>query len=324
MNCFGDKYRVTIFGESHGESLGVVLDGVPSGIPLSETDFIADLDRRRSGSVGTTARRESDTPHIISGIYNGYTTGAPLTIIFKNGDCRSDDYNQISAMPRPGHADYVAKIKYGGYNDIRGGGHFSGRLTLCLVAAGVVAKLILKDINISASLVEVGGYTYEERESIESAIAEAIERGDSLGGVVRCECDGVKIGVGEPFFNSVESVISHAIFAIPGVRGIEFGDGFGAAALRGSVHNDCYIDGQGRTSTNGAGGINGGIANGNKILFNVAIKPTSTISLGQESFNFETNKIDSVSYKGRHDVCFALRVPVVVEAVTAISLANLL
>lgn len=319
MNSFGRIFRVSIFGESHGDAVGVVIDGAPEGIGLSKEDLMFDIGRRAPGLSGTTSRREADEPVFLSGLYDGHTTGAPLTIMFKNGDTRSEDYAAFDAMPRPGHADFVASVKWDWENDPRGGGHFSGRLTLPLVAAGVVAKKALEDIDIHAELIEVGGCGDETKwsELLEKAQAE----GDSLGGIVECRVDNVPIGLGEPFFDSVESLISHAVFAIPGVRGIEFGDGFKAARMKGSEHNDPF--GPEGPAKNGSGGINGGITNGAPIVFRVAFKPTSSISKPQKTYNFKTQKMDTLAIKGRHDVCFALRTPVIVEAVTAIVLADL-
>lgn len=319
MNSFGRIFRVSVFGESHGDAVGVVVDGVPEGIELAKEDFLFDIGRRAPGLKGTTERRESDEPIFLSGVYEGHTTGAPLTIIFRNENIRSADYSQFDAMPRPGHADFVASVKWDWANDPRGGGHFSGRLTLPLVAAGVIAKKALEDIDIHAELVEVGGEPDESKWEAMLGAAEA--EGDSLGGIVECRVNNVPIGLGEPFFDSVEALISHAVFSMPGVRGIEFGDGFRAAAMRGSEHNDPY--GQDGPVKNGAGGINGGITNGAPIVFRVAVKPTSSISKPQETFNFKTGKMDVLQIKGRHDCCFALRTPVIVEALTAIVLADL-
>ena len=328
MNTFGRKFRVSIFGESHGELIGAVLDGVPAGLELSEHDFEDDILRRKSGVKGTTPRIEDDKPRIVSGVYEGHTTGAPLTIVFENANTKSQDYTQFEAMPRPGHADLTAALKWDDCQDPRGGGHFSGRLTLPIVAAGVVAKKILADATIlddtpcdsvNARIVELGGRS----DSWQEAIDKAMEEGDSLGAVVECEVPQIDSGYGEPFWDSVESVISHAIFSIPGVRGIEFGDGFAAAAMKGSEHND-PIGPDGRPLKNGAGGINGGITNGAPITFRVAFKPTSSISRPQQTFNFATGEMDTLQVKGRHDVCFALRTPVIVEAMTAIALADLI
>ena len=311
------------------------------GIPLSEADFAQDLARRKAGALGTTPRVESDQPEIVSGVYEGHTTGAPLTILFRNENTRSEDYEQFRQHPRPGHADFTANLKFGGFNDPRGGGHFSGRLTLGIVAAGVVAKKMLYFARFHAALTQVGGI--KEADQWPEALKAAQADGDSLGGIVECVVENIPIGLGEPFWNSVESQISHAVFAIPGVRGIEFGDGFAAAAMRGSEHNDpfpehhchheegeehhcchgeheegheCQCHGEGGCHkrpqppvTNHAGGVNGGITHGNALVFRVAFKPTASIA--------------KAGIPGRHDVCFALRTPVIVEAMAAIVLVDL-
>ena len=363
MNSFGNHFRVSIFGESHGPCIGVTIDGVFPGLPLLEEDFLPDLARRRSGAPGTTPRREADLPEIVSGVFDGHTTGAPLTILFRNENVRSEDYEEFRRHPRPGHADFTASVKYGGYNDLRGGGAFSGRLTLALVAAGVVAKKLLYFATFRAALVEVGGFTDPARWS--DALQAAQAEGDSLGGIVACTVEGLPIGLGEPFWDSVESQIAHAVFAIPGAKGIEFGEGFAAARMKGSEHNDPYPEhqchhheegeehhcchgegggdhhchheegeehhcchGEGHHEeggehhccgrhrhpqpplTNHAGGVLGGITNGNPLVFRVAFKPTASIAKG--------------GVPGRHDTCFALRTPVVVEAAAAIVLADLL
>ncbi len=320
MNLYGDKFRLSIFGESHGKLIGVTMDGVPCGISLSISDFEDDLQRRKSGAKGTTSRVESDEPEIVSGLYNGFTTGAPLTVIFRNNNIKSSDYKVFENIPRPGHADFVASVKYMGFNDSRGGGHFSGRLTLCLVAAGVVAKKMLGEIKINSRIIEVGGVT--DSSEFERVISSAQAQGDSVGGVVECECRGVKVGLGEPFFESIESKISHLAFSIPSIRAIEFGDGFASARMLGSEHNDSIVDNNGKTASNGAGGINGGIANGAPIVFRVAVKPTSSISREQMTYNFATAQIEPLIIEGRHDSCIALRAQVVLEAVAAIALAN--
>lgn len=350
MNTFGNKFRVSIFGESHGPRIGVTLDGVLPGIPLGEEDFATDLARRKAGARGTTPRKESDLPEIVSGVYEGHTTGAPLTLLFKNENTRPEDYEQFRKHPRPGHADFTANLKFGGFNDLRGGGHFSGRMTLGIVAAGVVAKKMLYFANFHASLVKLGGL--RDASAWKAALEAAEADGDSLGGVVECTVENVPIGLGEPFWDSVESELAHAVFAIPGVRGIEFGDGFAAADMRGSEHNDpfpehhCCHHEEGKEHhcchheegeehhcchheegeehhheccgrhkrpqpplTNHAGGINGGITNGNPVVFRVAFKPTASIA--------------KAGIPGRHDVCFALRTPVIVEAMAAIVLADL-
>lgn len=317
MNSFGRIFKISVFGESHGPQIGVTLDGVPAGIPLKIEDFTSDILRRKPGKVGTTPRIESDLPQIISGYFNGFTTGAPLTILFDNKNTQSVDYEKFRDVPRPGHADFVAAKKYNGFEDFRGGGHFSGRLTLLLVAAGVIAKKILETIDIQASIVEIGG-----EEDLQKGLEKAIENNDSVGGIIECKVLNMPIGLGEPFFDSLESNIAHAIFAIPAVKGIEFGAGFNASKMFGSEHNDQILNELGETRTNNSGGIVGGISNGNPLIFKVAIKPTSSTPKPQETFHFSTNTIDTFIVNGRHDLCIALRVPVVVEAVTAIVLAD--
>ena len=325
MNSFGRIFRVHIFGESHGESVGVNIDGIPAGLPLAVEDFLTDIERRKGGTQkGTTPRQESDLPIFKSGIFNNTTTGAPLTILFENNNTRSTDYAKQRAVPRPGHADFVASKKFGGFEDYRGGGHFSGRLTVCLVAVGVVAKRLLQatsgeEINVAASILEIGG-----EPDLEKGLQKAIDAKDSIGGIVECRVTGIPLGLGEPFFDSAESLLAHAVFAIPAVKGVEFGAGFAAAKMFGVEHNDAIIDASGKTKTNHAGGIVGGITNGNELVFRIAIKPTSSTPKAQQTLNWETNEVEPFSVKGRHDLCIALRVPVVLEAVTAMVLADLM
>lgn len=373
MNSFGNNFRVSIFGESHGPLVGATIDGMIPGLPIGPDYFKADIDRRRAGAPGTTPRTEADEPEILSGVFEGRSTGAPLTVIFRNANTRSADYADFRTNPRPGHADFTAALKFGGFNDPRGGGMFSGRLTLPIVAAGTVAKDILSRyvygmtrgremFTCNARLVEIGGLGEAALgEGFEQAwkarLAEVQAAGDSIGGVVECTLGGLPAGLGEPFWDSVESRISHAVFAIPGVRGIEFGDGFAAAGMLGSEHNDpfpekhcrhaegegCCHEGEGchheeghechhgeghechhgegggcchgggnhiqAPVTNHAGGINGGITNGNPIVFRVAFKPTASIA--------------KAGIPGRHDTCFALRTPVIVESMAAITLTDL-
>jgi chorismate synthase len=320
MNSLGRIFRVHIFGESHGESVGVCIDGVPAGLPLTVEDFLEDIERRKGGTQkGTTPRQESDLPIFKSGIFNNKTTGAPLTILFENNNTRSADYAKQRAVPRPGHADFVASKKFGGFEDYRGGGHFSGRLTVCLVAAGVVAKKLLKDIPVKSTILEIGGET-----DLEKGLQKAIDAKDSIGGIVECRVNNLPLGLGEPFFDSAESLLAHAAMAIPAVRGVEFGTGFAAAKMFGSEHNDAIEDATGKTKTNHAGGIVGGITNGNELVFRIAIKPTSSTPKEQQTLNWETNTVESFSVKGRHDLCIALRVPVVLEAITAMVLVDLM
>ena len=320
MNSFGRIFRVHIFGESHGESVGIIIDGCPAGLVLSLEDFLPDLERRKGGTQkGTTPRQEEDLPIFKSGIFNGKTTGAPITILFENKNIRSGDYEKLRDIPRPGHADFVARKKAGGYEDYRGSGHFSGRLTVALVAAGVVAKKLLNQVKISSSLLEIGG-----EPDLEKGLQKAIDAKDSIGGIIECRANGLPIGLGEPFFDSVESMLSHIVFAIPAVRAIEFGTGFDAAKMFGSEHNDAIEDISGKTKTNHAGGVVGGLTNGNELVFRIAIKPTSSTPKEQNTLNWESGKVETVSVKGRHDLCIALRVPVILESVTAIVLADLM
>lgn len=319
MNSFGTLFRLSLFGESHGEAVGVVIDGCPPGLPMSEAQLLPLLARRKAGAVGTTPRLESDLPKIVSGLWQGTTTGAPITILFGNENTRSHDYEATKHWWRPGHADFTAHKKYRGYNDYRGGGHFSGRLTLPLVAAGSIAQSILpSNMQIAAKLISAGGST-----DIETALAEAMQAQDSIGGLIQCRVAPMPIGLGEPFFGKLQAQLAHILFSIPAIRGFAFGDGMAAAHKKGSEHNDTIIDAEGHTSTNHAGGINGGISNGNPLLFSVAVKPTSSIGKAQHSYHQQAQKVVTHSTQGRHDACIALRMPVVVEAATAIALADL-
>ena len=320
MNSFGRIFRLSIFGESHGPSVGVIIDGCPAGLPLSVEDFETDLKRRQGGiQKGTTPRKEDDVPVFLSGIFNGKTTGAPITISFPNNDSRSSDYEKIKSIPRPGHANLVAHQKFGGYQDYRGGGHFSGRLTVCVVAAGVIAKKLFPTLFIQARILEIGG-----EQEIEAGLQKAINEKDSVGGIIECVVKGLPVGIGSPFFDSVESVISHGIFSIPAVKGIEFGAGFSAARMFGSQHNDAIVDASGKTKTNHSGGVVGGLSTGNDLVFRMVVKPTSSTPKEQESWNAESEQVEKFSVKGRHDLCIALRVPPVAEAITAIVLADLM
>ena len=329
IQTFGRYFKISLFGSAHNSVLGIDIEGCPAGLALNPAVFAADLDRRRAGLPGTTARREPDLPLIESGCREGLSTGEPLRISFQNTDVRSDDYQRFINQPRPGHADWVARQTYGPDVDLRGGGIFSGRMTLPIVAAGVVAKQILQQkfqgrVQLTAFLRELGGQPCPSGAEPWSlpVLQAAIEDGDSIGGIIECAVSGLPVGLGRPFFESMESQLAQLAFSIPGIRGIEFGDGFAAAGLRGSEHNDCFIDADGHTATNHAGGINGGLTNGNKLVFRVAAKPTPSIAREQYSFDSAQNKIAPLSVPGRHDSCFALRLPVVIEAVAAIVLAD--
>lgn len=319
MNTFGQLFRISIFGESHGINLGVVIDGVPAGLTIKPEDFEEDISRRRAGAKGTTPRTEKDIPHIVSGVFNDKTTGAPITIIFNNENTRSCDYTKLRETFRPGHADFVANMKFGGFEDYRGGGHFSGRITLGLVAAGVIAKKLIHPVSVSASVLEIDGNT-----EIEKALEKAIKEEDSVGGIIQCVVTNMPIGLGNPFFGSLDATLAHMIFSIPAIKGIEFGVGFGAAKMKGSEHNDWFIDKNGKTATNHAGGVNGGISNGNDLLFRAVVKPTSSTNKVQRTFNFKTDEMVDLKVEGRHDTCIALRIPVVIESATAIVLADLM
>lgn len=361
-NFFGDAFRIALSGESHSPLMSVEIHGVPKGLPLCPEDFAADIARRRPGRKGTTARVETDVPEIVRGVMDGVTTGTTLKIVFRNQNIDPSAYRQFVDMPRPGHADWVRRIKYGADSLTSGGGMFSGRMTLPLVAAGVVARKIIAPLRVEAFLTEVGGkrlmygmaqpsmdtgstcadssgqstpvgtgmstVDWSEREvltsesELDSFLEHIASEGDSVGGIVECTCAGVPAGLGEPFFYPMEAALSQMIFSIPGIRGIEFGDGFGASRMRGSQHNDPIIDTAGHTSRNGAGGINGGITNGNPIVFRVAVKPTSSIARSQKTVSLSTGRMEELSIKGRHDVCFALRVPPVIESAAAIVLCD--
>lgn len=318
MNSFGTIFRIHIFGESHGPCVGITIDGVPAGLKISTDDLFKDLERRKGGmQKGTTPRKETDTPIFMSGVFNKKTTGFPLTILFENKNVRSEDYHNQRAIPRPGHADWVAHQKFGGHEDYRGSGHFSARLTTGIVAAGAIAKKLMPQISIHARVISIGG-----EKDIELGLQRAIDANDSVGGIIECKVNGLPVGLGEPYFNSLESMLSQIIFSIPAVRGIEFGTGFDAANMRGSEHNDSIETADGKTKTNHAGGIVGGISNGNELVFRIAVKPASSTQKSQESLNWETNQIEKFSIEGRHDLCVALRAPVIVEAATAIVLAD--
>lgn len=318
MNSFGRIFRISIFGESHGECVGVTIDGCPAGLSLSPDDLLPDLERRKGGQgKGTTPRKEDDYPIFKSGVFNSKTTGFPVTILFENKNTRSEDYTKQRSIPRPGHADWVAHQKFGGNEDYRGGGHFSARLTAGIVAAGAIAKMLMKEVSIKAEVIEVGGES-----DIEKGLQKAIDAKDSVGGIIECKVNGLPVGIGEPYFDSIESELSKIIFSIPAVRGVEFGTGFAAAKMFGSEHNDSIENMEGKTKTNHAGGVVGGITNGNELVFRLAVKPTSSTPKEQNSLNWDTGKKEDFSIKGRHDLCVALRAPVIVEAVTAIVLAD--
>ncbi len=318
MNSFGRIFRVSIYGESHGEEIGILIDGCPAGITFEINDLIDLLDKRKAGNKGTSSRKEDDMPIIKSGIYNNFTTGSPILITFKNKEYNSNEYDNIKQFARPGHSDYTNYIKYKCFNNPYGGGHSSGRLTLGIVSAGYFAKKIIQHAKISAEIIEINGSN-----NFENEISLAIKKNDSIGAVIECVIDNIEVGLGEPFFDSVESMLSHIIFAIPAIKGIEFGAGFNSAIMYGSEMNDEIIDSNGKTATNNAGGINGGISNGNQIVFRVAVKPTSSIAKPQNTINLTDGSKSEILISGRHDTCIALRMPVIIESAAAIAIADL-
>lgn len=319
MNTVGIAFRVSIFGESHGPAVGVVIDGCPAGLPYWREELMADLSRRKGNLPGTTARKETDEPEIISGIYNNFTTGGPVVICTRNSDFRPGDYEQFSSIPRPGHADFTAGYKYKGFSDMRGGGHFSGRLTWGMVTAGYFARKILSPAIITASLIEAGG-----EKDIAAAIARAVETNDTIGGVVECVVRNVPKGIGEPSYLSVEATLGMIAFGIPAVNGVEFGAGFAASRSYGSQNNDPFIDARGKTSTNNAGGVNGGITNGNDLIMRVSVKPAASTGVPQRTFDKNKGEMTELEVRGRHDACIARRIPVILESAVAIGLADLL
>ena len=320
MNTFGRLFRVSIFGESHNNSVGCLVDGIPAGIKLETEDFSYDLQRRKSTGLGMTPRIEADEVIIESGTFNGYTTGAPILLRFLNQNVRSKDYSKLVDQPRPSHSDFVMNKKYNGFNDYRGGGATSGRLTLGVVAAGVIAKKILSKAVFKTEITNLHGET--DKSKYDNILKEAVERGDSVGGILTITIKNIPIGLGEGYFDSLESTISHLLFSVGGVKGVEFGTGFSGASMYGSEFNDLIIDEKGHTKTNHSGGINAGISNGNDIVLKVFVKPTSSISLPQQTFNFSTKKVEELVIEGRHDAAIILRAQVVCEAMCAIALAD--
>ncbi len=355
-SVWGNNIQISIFGESHGPAIGVTVHGLPAGEKIDWDEILFQMERRRPGQdPAATRRKETDTPEVLSGLLDGTLTGAPLTAIIRNGDQHSGDYSNLLAMPRPGHADYTASVRYNDANDIRGGGHFSGRLTAALTFAGAVCRQILRGngIAVGAHIASVGdvqdapfdpvAVTAEQleamgekkfpvvdpaaEEKMRAVIEAARMEGDSVGGVVECALTGVMAGIGSPMFEGVENRIASIVFGIPAVKGVEFGAGFGATRLRGSENNDPFLldaEGEVRTATNHAGGILGGITTGMPILFRAAFKPTSSISRPQRTLNVHTGEMDTLVVHGRHDPCIVLRAVPVVEAAAAIAMLDML
>ena len=348
----GNKIKISVFGQSHSKGIGVVIDGLPAGKKIDMKKVLGLMDRRAPGKNSlSTQRKESDTPEILSGLVNGVTCGAPLAMVIYNENHHSADYNNIIDMPRPSHADFSANVRYNGFNDVSGGGHFSGRLTAPLCFAGAVCMQILEDMGIEIQAhiqkiknvyddkidyVNIGKWNTAEKtfpvindEKGKLMIAEiekAREHCDSVGGVIECAVTGVKAGYGDPMFDGVENQLAKNIFGIPAVKGIEFGNGFDATDLYGSENNDdfCIADGEIKTTTNNSGGINGGITNGMPIVFRTAIKPTPSIFKEQNSVSLKNKTEEKLQIKGRHDPCIVQRAVPVVEAVTAITILDVI
>ena len=350
-NSFGNNINLTIFGESHGASVGFVLDGIASGIPVDEEYIQKLLELRRPMGAISTSRSEKDEFVIQSGVFNGYTTGTPICITIPNKDVRSADYESTAHLARPSHADYTAQCKYRGFQDYRGGGHFSGRITAALVAAGgiIIPALNKKGIYIGTHIKSCGNVNDRDFEDyktditklsdssfavlaeekaleMQNEILKAKESGDSLGGILETAIIGLEAGIGEPWFDSMEGMLSHGLFSIPAVKGVEFGLGFGFARTTGSNANDpfCVEDGNVYTSTNNSGGINGGISNGMPVIFRCAFRPTPTISRPQNTVDFVALQNETLEAKGRHDPCIIHRARVVVDSVAALVVADML
>jgi chorismate synthase len=349
-NSIGRLFTVTSFGESHGDCVGVIIDGCPAGLPMTEADIQVEVNKRRAGTtLGATKRMEEDKVEIVSGVFSGMTTGAPICLLIWNKDIDSSYYEKTRFSPRPGHADYPAFVKYGSFNDYRGGGRFSGRTTASFVMAGAVAKKIvaLKGIEIIAHTIEIGGIEAQTKELAEirettqnnalrcadtkasnemaRAIQKAGEEGDSLGGIIEGLAFNLPVGLGEPVFDNMDGELAKALFTIPAVKGVEFGSGFDTAKKKGSENNDPFTieDGKIVTMTNNAGGVLGGMSTGMPLIVRVAVKPTSSISKAQRTVNLKTARVADLSVKGRHDVCIVPRAVAVVEAMMAITLCDL-
>lgn len=352
MNVWGNKLKLSIFGESHGEALGIIIDGLPAGEKLSYEDINFFIDRRRAGKNSfTSPRKEKDEYKILSGVKNNFTTGAPLTVIFENKNTISKDYGNLENLLRPSHADYPAKIKFKGFNDFRGGGHFSGRITLSLTFAGAIAKGILKDKNIeifshikklkylkdrnfsenidfevlrNLEKKDLAFLNPELEEKARNFLERVRESNDSVGGEIECACFNLPVGLGSPFFDSLESKIAHLAFSVPAIKGIEFGIGFNFADRFGSEANDeYYLDGSKiKTVSNNNGGLLGGLSTGMPLIFTVVVKPTASIALEQKTVNIKDMKEETLKISGRHDVCIVPRVLPVIESVMALAVLD--
>jgi chorismate synthase len=319
MNSYGHLFKITLYGESHQDAIGAVLDGLPPGTKIDEELIKADLEKRKPKAIGTTPRKEDDVFRITSGVFNGYATGSPIHIMIENKNVISKDYQHLKTHPRPGHADFVSQVKYKGFQDYRGGGRFSGRLTAALVAAGSIAKMAMP-FKIKHELIQVG--SLKDMSQLDDYLLEVIEKGESVGGIIKLTVSDMIVGMGEPFFNKLDSELAQLLFSIPAVKGVEFGLGFNGVEFFGSQFNDVLLDNKGATKTNNSGGMTGGISNGNDLTINVFVKPTSSIQKKQDTLNLETNHVEPLEINGRHDVAIVRRVGIVLENVVAIGLLN--
>lgn len=320
MNTFGDFFKITLYGESHQKAIGVVVDGMIPGTLIDENLIKEDLKKRNPVAIGTTPRKEPDVFMMTSGVLNQKATGSPIHMMIENVNVKSSDYDALRNHPRPGHADYVASVKYHQFHDPRGGGRFSGRLTAPLVMAGSLAKMMLP-FEFKHRLTQVG--TLKDMSKIDAYLTKIQEENDSVGGIIEVKVDGLPVGIGEPMFSKIESKIGQMLFSLPAVKGVQFGTGFDGIEKKGSDFNDLIMDEKGTTKTNHSGGVSGGISNGNPLLVKVFIKPTSSISKAQDSFNTASKRVEKLSVKGRHDVCIARRAGIVIENSVAIVLADL-
>lgn len=318
MNSFGNKFKITVYGASHEDSMGVIIDGVVPGIKINYSMIDEDLSRRRPKDVGTTKRVEEDIYIVKNGVFNGFTTGAPINIEIPNTNTRTKDYSNIIDHPRPSHADFVANIKYNGFNDYRGGGIFSGRLTACIVVAGSIAKMITPYIY-ESKIIKLG--SEDDAMQYDEYLDNVLIKGDSVGGEIKLTIKNVPVGLGDPLFNKLDARLSYMLMNIPGIKAVSFGSKI-SKLVYGSKYNDQIINEEGKTKTNHAGGIVGGISNGNDIVINVSIKPTSSIGISQDTFNFKSKELKELKIKGRHDVAFVRRMPVILENACAIVLAD--
>ena len=320
MNSIGNLFKVTLYGESHQDAIGVIIDGVTPGIKIDNESIERDLTLRRPGALGTTKRVEADVFSVTSGVFNGLSTGSPIHITMQNLNIQSKDYDHLIYQPRPGHADFVAMKKYLGFHDHRGGGRFSGRLTAPIVAAGAIAKMMLP-MTFTHELIQIG--TCKKKEDFDTYLKSIEALGDSVGGIIKITVTHMPIGLGEPMFEKLDANIIHMLMSMPAVKLVTFGDTLDLLEAKGSMYNDTIIDASGKTLTNHSGGVTGGISNGNDLVIYVFVKPTSSISSAQETFDFKLNEVKSMEIGGRHDTCIARRAGIVMENATAIVLADL-